>query len=79
MWFLSDPDWPAPNLVMLNNALQQTGWHGEPLIEGNWREVVQERLQAVPWGRVASDVRPFLEPSVDPTLLTWENLMRVLA
>lgn len=79
LWFLSDPDWPAPNLVLLNNALQQTGWHGELLTEGNWQEAVHQRLQAVRWDQVVSDVRPFLEPSADPTLLTPENLMRVLA
>lgn len=79
LWFLSDPDWPAPNLVLLNNALQQTGWHGELLTEGDWREAVHQRLQAVSWDQVVSDVRPFLEPSADPALLTPENLMRVLA
>ena len=78
LWFLSDPDWPAPNLVMLNNALRQTGWHGESLTEGNWREAVRRRLQAVRWDQVVSDVRPFLEPSADPAILTPENLMRVL-
>lgn len=78
LWFLSDPDWPAPNLVLLNNALRQTGWRGEPLTEGNWREAVQRRLQAVRWDQVVSDVRPFLEPSADPAILTPENLRRVL-
>ena len=79
LWFLSDPDWPAPNLVLLNNALRQTGWSGEPLTEGNWREAVYRRLRAIPWDRVVSDVRPFLEPSADPALLTPDNLMRLLA
>jgi hypothetical protein len=79
LWFLSDPDWPAPNLVLLNNALQQIGWHGEPLAEGNWREAVYRRLQTVRWDQVVSDVRPFLEPSADAALLTQENLMQVLA
>ena len=78
LWFLSDPDWPAPNLVLLNHALQQTGWRDEPLTEGNWREAVRRRLQAVRWDQVVSDVRPFLEPSADPALLTQENLLRVL-
>jgi hypothetical protein len=78
LWFLSDPGWPAPNLILLNNALRQTGWPGEPLTEGNWREVVHRRLQAVRWDQVVSDVHPFLEPSADPALLTQENLMRVL-
>lgn len=27
MWYLSDPTWPAPNLIQLNNALKQTGWN----------------------------------------------------
>jgi predicted nucleotidyltransferase component of viral defense system len=78
LWFLSDPDWPVPNLVMLNNALQQTGWRDKPLTEGAWRDAVLRRLQAIPWDRVVADVRPFLEPSADPALLTPENLMRVL-
>jgi hypothetical protein len=30
LWYLSDPEWPPPNLVLLNNALQQTGWQAEP-------------------------------------------------
>jgi len=78
LWYLSDPYWPAPNLTMLNNALQQTGWAGIPLTEHNWREMIRNRLQTVAWDRVADDVRPFLEPSANPDLLTPENVMRVL-
>ena len=78
MWYLGDPRWPAPNLTLLNNALQQTGWPGAHLTETNWRAVVGERLQALDWRQVADDVRPFLEPGTDPDLLTRENLMRVL-
>jgi len=78
LWYLSDPDWPAPNLILLNNALQQTGWEAEPLTEDTWRQAVRHRLQAVAWEPVADDVRPFLDSSVDAGLLTAENLMRVL-
>ena len=78
LWYLSDPHWPAPNLVLLNNALQKTDWTGGLLDEGNWREAVRSRLQTIAWERVVSDVRPFLEPSADPALLTFENMMRVL-
>lgn len=78
LWFLSDPDWPPPNLTMLNNALQQTGWTGGVLTEDNWRAVVRRRLQAVAWERVGADVRPLLEPSADHGILTRENLLRVL-
>jgi hypothetical protein len=78
LWYLSDPDWPAPNLTLLNNALQQAGWEAEPLTEANWRQAVQYRLQAVAWEPVVEDVRPFLDSSVDARLLTSENLMRAL-
>jgi len=78
LWYLSDPDWPPPNLTLLNNALRQTGWTGEPLSEDNWRTAVRERLQLAAWERVVDDVRPFLEPGADASLLTTENLMRVL-
>jgi len=78
LWYLSDPDWPAPNSTLLNNALQQTGWAGVPLTEHNWQEVVRNRLQTMAWDQVVADVRPFLEPSADLGLLTLENVMRVL-
>jgi predicted nucleotidyltransferase component of viral defense system len=78
LWYLSDPDWPAPNLTLLNNAMRQTGWEAEPLTQDNWRQAVQYRLQAVAWEPVVEDVRPFLDPTTDAGLLTWENFMRVL-
>jgi hypothetical protein len=78
LWFLSDPEWPAPNLTMLNNALQQTGWEGPTLVEHNWRAVVRDRLQEASWDRVVDDVRPFLEPSAAIGLVTYENVMHVL-
>ncbi len=78
LWYLSDPDWPAPNLILLNNALRQTDWKGKPLSEDDWRQAVSERLRTLEWRRVVDDVKPFLEPSTDPKLLTRENILRVL-
>jgi hypothetical protein len=78
LWYLSDPNWPPPNLTLLNNALGQTDWSGADLTEHNWREIVRDRLRAQVWDQVVADVRPFLEPSADPALLTLENVMRVL-
>ena len=78
LWYLSDPDWPAPSLILLNNALRQTGWAGPLLTEESWRGVVRDRLQTMRWDRVVADVHPFLEPSASPDLLTLENVMRVL-
>lgn len=78
LWYLSDPEWPAPNLTLLNNALQQTGWDAEPLTQDNWRRVVRGRLDAVDWQQVVADVRPFLEPTADPGILQLGNLLQVL-
>jgi hypothetical protein len=78
LWYLSDPDWPQPNLVLLNNALAQTNWEGGTLDEGNWKEFVSVRLQNLNWNGIVEDVRPFVEPGFDLNLLTLPNLERVL-
>jgi hypothetical protein len=78
LWYLSDPDWPAPNLTLLNNALAQTGWPGALLAQETWREAVRERLRTASWDQAVADVRPFLEPGADAGLLTPENLLGLL-
>lgn len=78
LWYLGDLDWPAPNLTLLGNALRQTGWAGADPTEANWREIVRARLRTLAWDNVVADVRPFLDPSADVNLLTFENVMRVL-
>ena len=77
-WYMGDPEWPAPNLAYLNNALRQTGWRGRPLDERSWRKAVRERLKSMAWDDVADDVRPFLGSGADPGILTKKNLMRLL-
>ncbi len=78
LWYLSDPTWPPPNLVLLNNALAQTGWPGEKLTEANWRDLVGERLRRLDWSHILADVRPFVEPGFDLSLLNLANLERAL-
>jgi hypothetical protein len=78
LWYLSDPGWPEPNLVLLNNALRQTGNDVEPLTQITWRKAVRTRLEALDWKRVVSDVRPFLEAPGELDLLSRENLVRLL-
>lgn len=77
-WYLSDQHWPPPNLMMLNHALEQTGWTGPVLNQANWRTIVHKRLQTLDWKKVLRDVQPFLEPGFDAQLLTQENLEHVL-
>jgi hypothetical protein len=78
IWYLSDPEWPPPNLELLNNALRQTGWEGRPLNSTNWRRAVREKVRDVSWDSVENDVSPFLGPGADPSILTRDNLMRLL-
>ncbi len=78
LWYLSDPTWPQPNLILLNNALAQTNWQGETLTSANWRDEVRERLRRLDWQDIQTDVRPFVEPAFDLSLLSLENLERVL-
>lgn len=78
LWYLSDPEWPEPNLLLLNNALLQTGWDQGVITPDNWRPVVRERVRSLDWPRVLSDVRPFVEPRADIDLLTLDNLLTVL-
>ncbi len=78
LWYLSDPLWPQPNLVLLNNALAQTEWQGAILTEASWREQISERLHLLDWSSILTDVRPFVQPGFDVGLLTLANLERVL-
>ncbi|MBN1995800.1 MAG: nucleotidyl transferase AbiEii/AbiGii toxin family protein [Anaerolineae bacterium] len=78
LWYLSDPTWPDPNLILLNHALQQTGWTGNKLTPKNWRQVVRQQVQTLPWDYIVADVRSFLEAESDIRLLTRENVLRLL-
>ena len=78
LWNLSYPAWPLPNLTLLNNALAQTGWQGEMLTNANWQDLVRQRLRRLDWQNIQTDVRPFVEPGFDLSLLSLENLERVL-
>jgi hypothetical protein len=79
LWYLSDPAWPAPNLVMLNHALTQTGWTGATLDASTWRASVAARLAGVAWDAVYADVAPFLGARFDRALLQKEILAKLLA
>ena len=78
LWYLSDPTWPEPNFVLLHNALAKTNWKDGPLTKENWKEQVWQRLKALNWSGVIDDVRPFVEPSFNLSLLTLENFARIL-
>jgi len=78
IWYLSDRAWPPPNLVLLNNALAQTGWKKAPLSKTSWVAAVRARLRSARWEALAADVRPFLESAEDRALLTRVTITSLL-
>jgi hypothetical protein len=78
IWYLSDRNWPAPNLTLLNQVLAQTDWSGPDLTLENWREVVRRRLETVSFEHASLDVRPFLMSDEDIKLVSRENLLGLL-
>ena len=78
VWYLSDPEWPQPNLALLNAALRQTGWTGVQMMPRSWRRAVAERLDLLDWDHAASDVRPFLERGEDIELVDRGTVLRLL-
>lgn len=78
MWYLSDPHWPEPNFILLNNALLQSGWTGSAVTTDNWRELTSDRLLSIDWQTALSDVRNFLIRPNEINLLTIENLGHLL-
>ncbi len=78
LWYLSDPDWPEPNLVLLDKALQQSGWEEERPAQHTWRRIVRGRLGTVDWDRLKADVGPFLEPGAETDLMSRESMELVL-
>jgi len=78
MWYLSDRAWPGPNIVLLNNALKQTGWKGKKITADNWRKETAVRISKYDWDKVITDVRPFVEKQRELEMLTKENLLKLL-
>lgn len=77
-WYLCAPDWPEPNITLLTNSLQQTGWQGKEVTSSNWRTVVAEKLHTLEWKAALSDVTPFLERPEDAAWIDPERMQSLL-
>ena len=78
MWYLSDRTWPAPNIILLNNALKQTEWCGSEMTAGNWRKETALRVSQYDWDKVIADAHPFIERQNDLQMLNRQNLIKLL-
>jgi predicted nucleotidyltransferase component of viral defense system len=77
MWYLSQRPPVAPNLPLLQAALDQTQGAGRRDAL-DWKQLVQARLTALDIRAVSEDVSPFLERPHDAALLTRDNLAALL-
>jgi nucleotidyltransferase AbiEii toxin of type IV toxin-antitoxin system len=78
VWYLAERTWPAPNLALLNAALEQTGWDGPRLTETNWRKQLKNRIESLDWERARAEVKPFLERVPDLDLVKKDVLIGLL-
>ena len=77
-WYLTRSDHPAPNFILLRNALEQTGWEGPKVGPRTWRGVLLDRVASLDWPAVLRDVEPFLEDPRDRHLLDRKMLLSEL-
>lgn len=78
MWYMTDPDWPLPNMNLLRNALIQTGWKGERVLSMDVVLELKEKFRTVSWKEIRRDVAPFLERPGEAEFLCEDNMMTLL-
>jgi len=76
VWYLTEHVGLEPNLVLLRDALEQTG-HAA-LLRDDWRHAVTGRLDALDWKTVLADLRPFVERRADLDMLSKEAIRKLL-
>lgn len=73
LWYRAQRPQPEPNLVLLQNALDQTEASGA-FESGNWKDLIRNKISKLNINQVQQDVRPFLEEQREADLITKENL-----
>lgn len=76
LWYRSRRPPVIPNLILLQNALDQT--EKDPWQAGQWKKILLNKLSTTDFKTVAKDVEPFLEHPKEAELLTQEHLIQCL-
>jgi len=76
-WYRAQRPQPQPNLVLLQNALDQTQGAGA-FDSARWEDYVREKIRALDIEAVRKDVLPFLERQGGAELITRDNLESLL-
>jgi len=74
-WYLTNPEQPKPNVVLLQNGLRQAEWEGQVPNEESWGELLLSHLSAIDWSEAEADARPFLEDPADGILLNRDLVL----
>ena len=77
-WYLNQPDWPPPNLIHLNENLQQSGWDEGPLLPEIWRRTIHQRLATANWPLIIDDVDPFIITTTERPAFAQDSLLALL-
>jgi len=77
-WYLSKWHKLSPNIILLANALKQTGWKKEYPAENTWRNIVYEAVNKTDWKKVKKDVENFLERPEDLNVFTKKNVLNLI-
>src|SRR3989338_3174464 len=78
LWYLTNVQKVAPNILFLNNALKQTGWKGAGMTEENWKKELFAHISKFNWEEIVRDVSSFLEVPSEAKFLelkTFEGLL----
>lgn len=78
MWYLGDRTWPAPNIVMLRNALAQGDWPGSLPTDDTWQGMVLERFKNVDWSEARRELQQFLEVPEEVSAISMDTYVVLL-
>jgi len=77
LWYLSHRPPTAPNLELLQSALDQTQGIGA-FRSVDWRGLLLDKVHGLDFSTLLQDVEPFLERSLDAKLISAENFQSLL-
>lgn len=77
VWYRGQRPPVEPNLVLLQNALNQTQGRGA-CDAGQWKRALRDRIEDLDDRQLVADVQPFLEHPEEAELLLTEHVLSVL-
>ena len=78
MWYMGDADWPQPNMDLLGNALEQSGWPARRIEGLDLPQVLDEMFCRADWPAIRRDVAPFLERPAEADFLNRDDMTALL-